>query len=112
MAFDQKTHLARQGDDYMPTLFYQVDDKGGKYLISPDFVKLADAHGIAGQAVRTRSEVDAAVAEARQHPGPYLLNFLVEKEDSVYPMIPAGSSLHEMIRRPGKNPLVETADEQ
>src|SRR4051794_8899723 len=81
-------------------------------LVSPDFVKLADAHGIAGRAVRTRSEVDAAVAEARSHKGPFLLNFMVEKEDSVYPMIPAGSALHEMIRRPGKNPLVETADEQ
>jgi acetolactate synthase-1/2/3 large subunit len=81
-------------------------------LVSPDFVKLADAHGIAGRAVRTRSEVEAAVTEARNHNGPYLLNFLVEKEDSVYPMIPAGSALHEMIRRPGKNPLVETAEDQ
>jgi acetolactate synthase I/II/III large subunit len=81
-------------------------------LVSPDFVKLADAHGIAGRAVRTRSELEAAVGEARNHKGPYLLNFLVEKEDSVYPMIPAGSALHEMIRRPGSNPLVETADEQ
>jgi acetolactate synthase-1/2/3 large subunit len=81
-------------------------------LVSPDFVKLADAHGIAGKAVRTRSEVDAAVAEARNHPGAYLLNFLVEREDSVYPMIPAGSSLHEMIRRPGTNPLVETAEDE
>jgi acetolactate synthase-1/2/3 large subunit len=81
-------------------------------LVSPDFVKLADAHGIAGKAVRTRSEVEAAVTEARAHQGPYLLNFLVEKEDSVYPMIPAGSALHEMIRRPGKNPLVETAEDE
>src|SRR3954453_2728243 len=81
-------------------------------LVSPDFVKLADAHGIAGRAVHTRSEVEAAGAEARSHKGPFLLNFMVEKEDSVYPMIPAGSALHEMIRRPGKNPLVETADEQ
>src|SRR5206468_4120569 len=76
-------------------------------LVSPDFVKLADAHGIEGRAVRARSEVEAAVSEARNHKGPYLLNFLVEKEDSVYPMIPAGSALHETIRRPGKNPLVE-----
>jgi acetolactate synthase-1/2/3 large subunit len=81
-------------------------------LVSPDFVKLADAHGIAGRAVRARAEVDASVAEARNHPGPYLLNFLVEKEDSVYPMIPAGSALHEMIRRPGSNPLVETAEDE
>jgi acetolactate synthase I/II/III large subunit len=80
-------------------------------LVSPDFVKLAEAHGIPGRAVRTRSELAEAVDEARKSPGTFLLNFLVEKEDSVYPMIPAGSALHEMIRRPGKNPLIETADD-
>ena len=80
-------------------------------LVSPDFVKLADAHGIAGRAVSTRAEVEAAVNEARSAPGAFLINFLVEKEDSVYPMIPAGSALHEMIRRPGKNPLVESPDD-
>jgi acetolactate synthase-1/2/3 large subunit len=80
-------------------------------LVSPDFVKLADAHGIAGRAVSARADVVASVEEARNHPGPYLLNFLVEKEDSVYPMIPAGSALHEMIRRPGSNPLVESPED-
>ncbi len=83
-------------------------------LISPDFVKLADAHGIPGCAVRKRSEVAEAVKAARSAPGPFLINFLVEKEESVYPMIPAGSALHEMIRRPGrgvKDPLEETVDE-
>jgi acetolactate synthase-1/2/3 large subunit len=80
-------------------------------LVSPDFVKLADAHGIPGRAVRTRSEVLSAVEAARSAPGAYLLNFLVEKEDSVYPMIPAGSALHEMIRRPEKDPLEERADD-
>jgi len=81
-------------------------------LVSPDFVKLADAHGIPGRAVHTRAEVESAVAEARNAKGAYLLNFFVEKEDSVYPMIPAGSSLHEMIRRPGSDPLEESADEK
>jgi acetolactate synthase-1/2/3 large subunit len=81
-------------------------------LVSPDFVKLADAHGIAGRAVRTRSEVSSAVEEARSAPGAFLINFLVEKEESVYPMIPAGKALHEMIRRPGKNPLEESADDK
>jgi acetolactate synthase-1/2/3 large subunit len=71
-------------------------------MISPDFVKLADAHGIHGLTVRTRAELAEAVNTARSAPGTFLLNFKVEKEDSVYPMIPAGSSLHEMIRRPGK----------
>src|ERR1035441_3641268 len=80
-------------------------------LVSPDFVKLADAHGIAGRAVRTRADVAAVVEEARSASGPFLINFMVDKEDSVYPMIPAGSALHEMIRRPGKNPLVERPDD-
>jgi acetolactate synthase-1/2/3 large subunit len=80
-------------------------------LLSPDFVKLADAHGIRGLAVGKRSEVLPAVQEAQKHKGPFLINFLVEKEDSVYPMIPAGSALHEMIRRPEKNPFVETAQD-
>ncbi len=83
-------------------------------LVSPDFVKLADAHGIPGRTVRTRAEVADAVRQARAAKGAFLLNFLVEKEESVYPMIPAGSALHEMIRRPGKgakDPLEETAQD-
>ena len=81
-------------------------------LVSPDFVKLADAHGIPGRAVRTRAEVEAAVSEARIGEGRVLLNFLVEKEDSVYPMIPAGSALHEMIRRPEQRSAGRDADDK
>jgi acetolactate synthase-1/2/3 large subunit len=89
---------------------------GGNYestpLVSPDFVKLADAHGIQGRAVRTRAEVAGAVEAARSASGAFLLNFMVEKEESVYPMIPAGSALHEMIRRPGNDPLLESPDDK
>jgi acetolactate synthase-1/2/3 large subunit len=80
-------------------------------MVSPDFVKLAGAHGIAGLTVRTRDEVASAVEQARNAPGAFLINFMVEKEDSVYPMIPVGSALHEMIRRPDKDPLMENADD-
>ena len=80
-------------------------------ILSPDYVKLADAHGIPGATVRTRGEVLPAVNAARERKGPFLINFLVEKEDSVYPMIAAGSALHEMIRRPEKDPLIETAQD-
>lgn len=69
-------------------------------LRNPDFVKLVEAHGIRGIDVRERSQVIRAVSEARAHRGPCLINFHVEKEDSVYPMVPAGAGLHEMIRRP------------
>ena len=80
-------------------------------LLSPDFVKLADAHGIRGAHVKQRSEVVSTVQAARQHSGAFLVDFQVEQEDSVYPMIPTGAALHEMIRRPSENPLIETASE-
>jgi len=69
-------------------------------ILSPDFVKLADAFGIAGATVRTRAEVLPAVNAARQTAGPFLINFMVEKEDTVYPMISPGAALNDMIRRP------------
>ena len=81
-------------------------------LVSPDFVKLADAHGIRGLAVRTRAEVAGAVEQARSAKGAFLLNFMVEKEESVYPMIPVGASLHEMIRRPEHDPLLESPEDK
>jgi acetolactate synthase I/II/III large subunit len=77
-------------------------------IFSPDFVKLAEAFGIRAAAVTTRSEVLSTVAAARAHKGPFLINFMVEQEDTVYPMIVPGAALHEMIRRPSGNPLVET----
>ena len=80
-------------------------------MVSPDFVKLADAHGLPGLAVSKRSEVLGSVAAARESASTFLLNFLVEKEEAVYPMIPVGKGLHEMIRRPGKDPLEETAND-
>jgi acetolactate synthase-1/2/3 large subunit len=82
-------------------------------ILSPDFVKLAEAHGIPGATVRKRSEVLPAVEAARVSKGAFLINFMVEKEDAVYPMIAPGSALDEMIRRPsnGHNPLLETSEE-
>jgi len=69
---------------------------------TPDFAKLAEAHGVAARRVTKREEVDEAIEWARKTEGPVVLEFSVEKEDAVYPMVPAGSALHEMIRRPVK----------
>jgi acetolactate synthase I/II/III large subunit len=80
-------------------------------IFSPDFVKLAEAFGIRAAAVTTRAEVMGAVEAARSHKGPFLINFMVEQEDTVYPMIVPGAALHEMIRRPSANPLIETASD-
>ncbi len=76
-------------------------------LLSPDFVKLADAHGLAAWRVDKRAEVRAAVERARQEPGSVVIDFRVEQEDSVYPMVAAGAGLDDMIRRP--SPIVETS---
>jgi acetolactate synthase-1/2/3 large subunit len=84
---------------------------GGRYVAtpmrSPDFVKLAEAHGLCGLRVTKRDEVGPAVARAQQEPGTVVIDFRVEQEDSVYPMVPAAADLGDMIRRP--SPLVETA---
>jgi len=69
-------------------------------ITSPDFVKLADAHGLVGQLVTQRKDIESAIEWARQQPGTALLEFRVVGEDAVYPMVPAGASLHQMIRRP------------
>ncbi len=79
-------------------------------LLNPDFAKLGEAYGIRSETVTERSQVVPSVRAARQHDGPVLINFRVEQEDTVYPMVAAGASLHEMIRRPSK--IVETAADE
>jgi len=91
---------------------------GGRYVAtpikSPDFVKLADAHGLKGLRVTKREEVRAAVEAARSFSETCIIDFRVEQEDSVYPMVPAGADLDNMIRRPvpeptpTHNPIFET----
>jgi acetolactate synthase-1/2/3 large subunit len=75
-------------------------------LVNPDFVRLAEAFGLNAMRVTTRSETAPAIEAARGHKGTTVIDFQVEQEDSVYPMVPAGSDLHNMIRRP--TPLAET----
>ena len=75
---------------------------------NPDFVKIAEAHGLTGLRVTNRSEVEAAVVRAEETKGTVVIDFRVEKEDSVYPMVPTGADLHNMIRRPAPSIIVET----
>jgi acetolactate synthase I/II/III large subunit len=87
---------------------------GGRYaatpLRGPDFVKLAEAHGLLGLRVTERTELEGVVAKARAAEGTVVIDFRVEQEDSVYPMVPAGADLADMIRRP--SPIVETAQDE
>jgi len=69
-------------------------------ISSPDFVKIAEAHGLLGLRVTRREEIVEAVARARESDCTTVIDFRVEGEDSVYPMVPAGADLKDMIRRP------------
>jgi acetolactate synthase-1/2/3 large subunit len=69
-------------------------------LHNPDFIKLAEAHGIPARRVTEPGDVEAAIAFAQATPGPVLVEFKVEKEEAVYPMVPTGAALDAMIRRP------------
>jgi acetolactate synthase I/II/III large subunit len=79
-------------------------------MVAPDFAALANAFGIRGERVSSRADVISTIRAARESKDSFLIDFRVEQEDSVYPMVPAGGALHEMIRRPD-SPLVETAEE-
>jgi acetolactate synthase-1/2/3 large subunit len=79
-------------------------------LVAPDFAALANAFGIRGERITSRTDVIPTIRAARESAETVLIDFRVEQEDSVYPMVPAGGALHEMIRRPD-SPLVETATE-
>ena len=96
---------------------------GGRYvatpITAPDFVKLAEAHGLEGIRVESRAEVPAAIERARAAEGTVLIDFRVLQEDAVYPMVPAGADLGQMIRRPmpadkgtDHNPIFETGDDK
>ncbi len=70
-------------------------------MTSPDFVKLAEAHGCPGFRATTSSEVEDLVRRAMGYTdGPVLVEFVVAREDNVYPMIPAGQTIAEMLDSP------------
>ncbi|MEX1018635.1 MAG: biosynthetic-type acetolactate synthase large subunit [Litorilinea sp.] len=80
-------------------IFYEKRYSGTP-IISPDFVKLAEAYGIPARVVRRTDEVAAAFEEANATPGPYLIDFRVKEEVNVYPMVAPGAAVDELIRRP------------
>ncbi|MFH1169321.1 MAG: biosynthetic-type acetolactate synthase large subunit [Chloroflexota bacterium] len=71
-------------------------------LSCPDFVKIAEGYCIPGLRVTRREEVVPAIERAMEHPGPFLIDFMVEPEENVYPMVPPGASLAEFIEQPKK----------
>jgi acetolactate synthase-1/2/3 large subunit len=63
----------------------------------PDIPMLAAAYGLKGSTVRQPSELEEKLKEAFEEPGPFLLNVMVAREENVFPMVPAGGALSDMI---------------
>ncbi|MFC1905228.1 biosynthetic-type acetolactate synthase large subunit [Chloroflexota bacterium] len=77
----------------------------GTVLYNPDYVKIAEAYGIPGIRVTNRIEVVAAIEKAMAYDGAFLLDFIVEPEENVYPIVPPGAALVEALEIP-KQPQV------
>jgi len=75
-------------------------------LSAPDFVKVAEAYGVPGLRVKHKEEVVPAIERAMEHQGPFLIDFTVEPEENVYPMVPPGASLAEVLEAPKKEAKV------
>ncbi|MCC7207998.1 MAG: biosynthetic-type acetolactate synthase large subunit [Anaerolineae bacterium] len=85
--------------------FFYEERYNATPMIMPDLMKLADAYGMLARRIKHRDEIASAVEWASGvDDGPVLLEFVVEKHDIVYPMVPAGADLHNMIRRPTPAP--------
>ena len=92
--------MVRQWQD----LFYDKTYTATYYTGNPDFVKLAEAYGIMGIRVTEKDQVVTALEQAMAEPGPVVIDFQVEQEENVYPMIPAGESINELIEEPEEIP--------
>tara|TARA_B100000886_G_scaffold340391_1_gene309661 strand:+ start:1432 stop:3135 length:1704 start_codon:yes stop_codon:yes gene_type:complete len=71
-------------------------------ISSPDYIKIAEAYGMEGYRVHNRREIENTIRKAKFNPGPVIIEFVVEKHDVVYPMVPTGAALNAMINRPEK----------
>ena len=88
--------MVRQWQEF----FYERSYVATNYTANPDFVKLADAFGMLGIRVTEKTQVRTAIERAMAYDGPALVDFVVEEEENVYPMIPAGQTIQELIEEP------------
>ncbi len=88
--------MVRQWQEF----FYDRSYVATNYTANPDFVKLADAFGMLGIRVTDKTQVRTAIERAMAYDGPALVDFVVEEEENVYPMIPAGQTIQELIEEP------------
>jgi acetolactate synthase-1/2/3 large subunit len=75
-------------------------------LSCPDFMKIAEAYCIPSLRVQKREEVAPAIRQAMAEPGPFLVEFMIEPEENVYPMVPPGAAVAEVLEAPKGEVLV------
>ncbi len=78
-------------------LFYEKRYASTQFQHTPDFVKLAEAYGAKGLRATTPDEVEKVLSEGLAHPGAVIMDFVVEQEECVYPMVPAGAPIKNML---------------
>ncbi|MBI4298472.1 MAG: biosynthetic-type acetolactate synthase large subunit [Chloroflexi bacterium] len=88
--------MVRQWQEF----FYKKSYVATHYTHNPDFVKLAEAFGMLGVRVTDKTQVMPAIQQAMEYNGPALLDFMVEEEENLYPMIPPGTSTAQLIEEP------------
>ena len=81
-------------------MFFNEDYQANAYTANPDFVKLANAYGMKALSVDNNEDVRPAIREANSHDGPFLIDFKIKKEENVFPMIPSGQSVNELLEEP------------
>lgn len=77
-------------------------------ISSPDYLKIAEAYGLPGFRVNKRQEIPGVIHKVKEIKGPVLVEFVVEQHDMVYPMVPAGADLNDMVSRPKNKQFQET----
>ena len=88
--------MVRQWQEF----FYKKSYVATHYTHNPDFVKLAEAFGMFGERVTDKAQVKTTILKAMEYDGPALIDFVVEEEENVFPMIPAGQTIEELIEEP------------
>ncbi|MEO5362412.1 MAG: biosynthetic-type acetolactate synthase large subunit [Magnetococcus sp. DMHC-8] len=85
--------MVRQWQEF----FYERRYAQTDIAVSPDFVKLAEAYGALGLRTDRPDQVVAVLRQGLAHPGTVVMDFRVRRESNVYPMVPAGGALHDMM---------------
>ncbi|WP_379132723.1 biosynthetic-type acetolactate synthase large subunit [Paenibacillus sp. sgz500958] len=90
---NQVLGMVRQWQNLIYNKRYSYTDLAG----SPDFVKLAEAYGVKGLRATNKEDAGAVWKEALETPGPVLVEFVVSKDENVYPMVTQGSTIDQML---------------